>query len=203
MRLQTILFVCLLSLSGLGSLHAQNMKIGYANIEAILVRMPETQKMNQDIATYEKKLVENLQTRQQYLQTLYGEYQEMIAPYQQGGQQPTEEIAAKIQAKEESIVEEEKTIREKQSEAQQKIMERRQIQMQPIVEKIQLQIDQVAEAENYDYIFNTVDGSGVSILLHGPEEHDLTIRLMTRLGIEIPADMEAGVEAEATVPGGN
>jgi outer membrane protein len=196
MRLIPFLFACLFSLGWMGHLSAQSLKIGYANIEAILVRMPETQKMNQDIQVYEKKLVEDLQSRQQYLQTIYAEYQEMVAPYQQGGQPPESEAAA-IQKKEEEIVDLEKTIREKQNEAQQKIMARRQEKMQPIVQKIQAQIDEIAAAENYDYIFNTVDGSGVSILLHGPKDHDLTMRLMKRLGIEVPEDMEAGIETEA------
>lgn len=202
MRLIPLLFACLFSLGWMGTLTAQGLKVGYANIEAILVRMPETQKMNQDLQVYEQKLVEDLKSRQQYLQTLYAEYQEMIAPYQQGGAQPSEAEATTITQKEEEIVELEKTIREKQNEAQQKIMARRQEKMQPIVEKIQAQIDEIAEAESYDYIFNTVDGSGVSILLHGPPDHDLTVRLMKRLGIEVPKDLEVGVEAEAVPPSG-
>lgn len=192
MRLKTICLLALTLMGGVSSLMAQSLKIGYANIEAILVRMPETQKMNQDLATYEKKLTEDLQSRQAFLQTLYGEYQELIAPYQQAGTQPEGDAAASIRAKEEEIVELEKTLREKQSEAQNKILARRQEKMQPIVEKIQAEIDKIAESDSYDYIFNTIDGSGVSILLHGPEQHDLTIRLMKSLGIEVPENLEAG-----------
>lgn len=203
MRFRVFFVACLLALSSLNDLQAQDLKIGYANIEAILVRMPETQRMQQDLELYEKKLREDLQSRQQYLQTIYAEYQEMVAPFQQG-QQPTEEEATAIQSKEQEIVELEKTIREKQNEAQQKILSRRQEKMQPIVDKIQDQIDAIAKAEGYDYIFNTVDGAGGSILLHGPPQDDLTLKLMKRLGVEVPEDMELGVDAEAaSVPDGN
>ena len=58
--------------------------------------------------------------------------------------------------------------------------------LDPIIKKLQTEIKALSEAEGYDYVLNTVDGSGVSIILHGPEEHDLTKKLMTRLGIKIP-----------------
>ena len=48
MRLKTILLTALMVLSLAGTAFAQqNIKIGYANIEAILLYMPETKSMNQ------------------------------------------------------------------------------------------------------------------------------------------------------------
>ena len=187
MKLKNLIAICLLVCGAFGSLAAQGMKIGYANIEAILVRMPETKAMNDDLVLFEKKLAEKLQTKQNYAQTKLEEYGELVAPFQQNPNlQPTEEQLAQIQGMEQELQKLQQEIQEEQAKAQEQLMTRRQDKLQPIIERIQAQIDAVSEAEGYDYIFNTVDGSGVSILLKGPEEHDLTVKIMTKLGIQIP-----------------
>lgn len=186
----------LMALVSFGNLSAQGIKIGYANIDAILALMPETATMQQELQTYEQKLVEDLQSRQQYLQTLYAEYQEMVAPFQNGAVQPTAEQTAEIEAKQQEVIKLEETLQKKQQESQGKLMERRQVKMAPIIERIQSEIDALAEEESYDYVFNAVDGSGVSIILHAPESDNLTIKLLNRLGIEIPEELQAeGAEA--------
>ncbi|GAB4410326.1 MAG: hypothetical protein OHK0039_14610 [Bacteroidia bacterium] len=158
---------------------AQDMKIGYANIELILLYMPETKTMNQQLQTYEKKLVEELQAREGYLQTLITEYEDLA---KNGSDETT------LRAKQDEVMKLQQSIREKSQDSQQKLMTKRQDLLEPIIEKLQAEITALAQAEGYAYIFNTVDGSGVSILLHGPEQHDLTKKLMTRLGIQIPEE---------------
>lgn len=192
MKPKFLFTLCLLALGALSNLAAQDIKIGYANIDAVLALMPETQAMQQELQTYEQKLVEDLQSRQTYLQTLYGEYQEMVAPFQNGATQPTAEQQTEIEAKQQEIIGLEETLQKKQQESQQKLMERRQAKMQPIIGRIQEQIDAIAEEDGYDYIFNAVDGSGVSIILHAPESDNLTVNLLERLGIEIPAELQEG-----------
>lgn len=188
----------------IGNLTAQDIKIGYANIDAVLALMPETQAMQQDLQTYEEKLVQDLQSRQTYLQTLYSEYQEMVAPFQNGSVQPTAEQTAEIEAKQQEIIGLEETLQAKQQESQNKLMQRRQQKMEPIISRIQEQIDAISSEEGYDYIFNAVDGSGVSIILHAPESDNLTLKILKRLGIEIPAELQEGAElTPATIEGGD
>lgn len=188
----------------IGNLTAQDIKIGYANIDAVLALMPETQAMQQDLQTYEEKLVQDLQSRQTYLQTLYSEYQEMVAPFQNGSVQPTAEQTAGIEAKQQEIIGLEETLQAKQQESQNKLMQRRQQKMEPIISRIQEQIDAISSEEGYDYIFNAVDGSGVSIILHAPESDNLTLKILKRLGIEIPAELQEGAElTPATIEGGD
>jgi outer membrane protein len=179
------------------SLIAQNPKIGYANIDAVLAMMPETKSMQQELQTYEQKLVEELQTRRQYLQTLYGEYQEMVAPFQNGASQPTADQQTQIEEKQQEVLKVEEALKERQEQAQQKVMNKRQEKMAPIIERIQDQIDIIAAEEDYDYIFNAVDGSGVSIILHAPESDNLTMQLLKKLDIEIPEGMDANLELES------
>ena len=93
---------------------------------------------------------------------------------------------ATVKAKQDEILRVEEDYRKTQADAQQKVMEKRQALMEPIALKLETELKALAEAEGYDIILNTVDAGGVSIVLYGPPEDDLTEKLMTRLGIEIP-----------------
>lgn len=180
MSLKTILFTLLIGFGLAGSAFAQNLKIGYVNIELIRLYMPETKTMNQALQTYQQKLGEDLQNRQVFINTLISEYQELAAP-EAGTDQAT------LQEKETEIRTQQQKLQEKSQESEQKLLAKSNDLLAPILEKLQKGIKEMAAEQSYDYIFNTVDGSGVSILLHGPEQHDLTKQLMEKLGIEIPA----------------
>lgn len=172
-------FILALGLTANG--FAQNLKIGYANIEMVLVYMQETKAMNQDLQTYQQKLGEKLQTKQQYAQTKFAEYQELK-------QKGASADQAELESKEQELLKLDEELKKEAGEADQKLMEKRQELMKPILEKLDASIKTLAASEGYDLILNSVDGNGVSIVLYGPEEHDLTKKLMTSLGIEIPAD---------------
>ncbi|MEZ4773002.1 MAG: OmpH family outer membrane protein [Bacteroidia bacterium] len=176
MRLKTLAIILLVGFGLTGTTFAQ--KIGYANIEMILVYMPETKTMNQTLQTYEKKLGEQLQVKQQYAQQKYTEYLQL--------EQEGKLTQADKESREAELLKLDEEIQKQSATAQENLMKKRQDLLDPIVTKMQTQLKALATAEGYDYILNTVDGSGVSIVLHGPEEHDLTQKLMTRLGIKIP-----------------
>ncbi|TAE46791.1 MAG: OmpH family outer membrane protein [Bacteroidetes bacterium] len=182
MRLKSLFATGLIFWAILGTVSAQNIKIGYANIQAILAYMPETNTMEQQLQTYESKLAESLQIKQRYLQEKYAEYQEKAAA---GADEAT------LKPLEEEIVKLDKETQQAQQVAQDKALAKRQELMAPIVEKLQKEIDAIAKEEGYTYILNAVDGSGISVVLHGPEEHDLTKKILTRLGIAIPAETPA------------
>ncbi|MEO0471169.1 MAG: OmpH family outer membrane protein [Bacteroidota bacterium] len=177
MNAKHIFLAMLMLMMAVGTATAQ--KIGYANIELVLAYMPESKSMNQSLATYEKKLGEKLQAKRQYLQTKYEDYQTFA-------QQTPTPSEAELKAKQDEVVKLEGEVQKEAAEAQQKLMERRQDLLEPIVEKMQNAIKGLASDEGYDYIFNAVDAGGVSIVLNGPEERDLTEKLMKKLGIEIP-----------------
>ena len=177
MKVKAIILASVISLGMLGSLKAQELKIGYANIEAILLYMPETKTMNQDLKTYGDKLGQELQSRQTYLQSLMDEYQQLASETQD---------EATLKPKQDKLRELDQELQTKQQESQQKLLERRQTLMEPIIEKMQGAIKELATEDGFDVILNSVDGNGVSIILHGPEENDVTKKLMTKLGIKLP-----------------
>lgn len=175
--IKKIAFTLILAIAFTGLSMAQGLKIGYVNIELVLVYMPESQSMNQTLQTFQKKLSEKLQTKQQYAQTKFGEYQNEV-------DKMDEETRT---AKETELMKLDEEIKKESADAEQKLMTKRQELMNPLLEKLDKAIKDMAKAEGYDYIINSIDGNGVSIVLYGPEEHDLTEKLMTSLGIKIPA----------------
>jgi outer membrane protein len=181
MSIKKIYLVFILAIGLTANIFAQDLKIGFANIEMVLVYMPETKAMNQELQTFQKKLGEKLQVKQQYAQTKFTEYQEMK-------QKATSADEANLKSKEEELIKLDEELKKEAGDADEKLMMKRQELMAPILEKLDASIKALAAAESYDLILNSVDGNGVSIVLHGPEEHDLTEKLMNSLGIEIPAD---------------
>ncbi len=179
MKVKILLFL-LLAVSFKTGAEAQ-MKIGFVNIELVLAYMPETQSMNQQLQTYQQKLGENLNVKQQYAQTKYQEYQKL-------SQSDPSTDASKLQALEQELLKLDDEIKTAANEADQNLIKKRQELMEPILKKMETNLKLLAEDNGYDYILNSVDGNGVSIVLHGPEEHDLTQKLMQKFGIEIPSD---------------
>ncbi len=174
--IRKICFVLILVVSFAATSLAQELKIGYANIELVLLYMPETKSMNQTLQTFQKKLGEKLQTKQEYAQTKFQEYQEKAATMDD----------ATRQTKESELMKLDEELKTETADAEKRILEKRQSLMDPILKKLDTNLKELAAAEGYDYILNSVDGNGVSIVLHGPEEYDLTEKLLTKLGIEIP-----------------
>ncbi len=174
-RIVHLFLICSFIMAGLHTLPAQ--KVGYVNLEAIMALMPEMKKVNDELGTYRQKLEEQLKVKQDYASMKYQEYLEI----QESG------------AEEEKIMELQQELNKLQQEIQtyaqesdQKFTMRRQDAMQPIFDKLQGELDKIAQAEEYDIIINAVDGSGLSIVLYGPEEHNLTKKILDQMGIEVP-----------------
>jgi outer membrane protein len=60
----------------------------------------------------------------------------------------------------------------------------------PITQKIIDAVNKVYEEEGYTYIFNSADGTGNSIVLKGPENANLTYRILKELGVDIEEEEE-------------
>ena len=182
MKFKTILLAALMAFGFAFNASAQ-LKIGHANIELILAYMPETKSMTQTLQTYQTQLGKKLETKQTYAQQKLAEAQQA----QQNGASD-----ADLQKYQEELQKLDKEIQEEAAEADQKLTKKRMDLMEPITDKLEKAIKEVANEQSYDYIFNSVDGAGVSIVLHGPEDRDLTKTIMKKLGIEVPADADGG-----------
>ena len=155
----------------------QAQKIGHANIELILAYMPETKAMQEQVSTFEAKLGEKLKIKEDYARTKLGEYQEKA----QAGAD-----AASLQPLEQELTKLQQEIQQERATASQQAMGKRQELMAPITNKVGAAIKKIASDNGFTYILNTTDGSGMSIVLHGPDENDMTKAIMEELGIKIP-----------------
>jgi len=89
-----------------------------------------------------------------------------------------------------------KDLQSSQTKAQEDLQKKRDELLAPLVEKMQTAIDAVREEQGYDYVLSASAG-GSSLILSGPEEHNLTQAVMKQLGIEVPAGLESGGGLEA------
>ncbi len=152
------------------------LRIGYTNLELVLSYLPEAQQVEQQLRTYEKKVIEQLNIKQSYLQTKIEEYTELK---QTGKLTPAQE-----EERRKELMRLDEEIKRFQEESEQNYLKKKAELLQPIVEKLQKAIDELAAAEGYDYILNNSNSTGVAFILHGPKGDDVTERLLKRLGVD-------------------
>jgi outer membrane protein len=179
MKLKIVIFTLLATAGLFGAATAQELKIGHANIDLIISLMPETQTMQTQLQTFQKKLGEQLKVKEEYAQ---GKYVDYLGKKDGGASEedlkPLEDELLKLDGE----------IRQYTAESEEKLVQKRQTLMAPIVEKLQASIETLAKEEGYTYILNSVDGSGVSVVLHGPEQSNVTEKLAKRMGLELPKE---------------
>ncbi|MCX7606140.1 MAG: OmpH family outer membrane protein [Bacteroidia bacterium] len=154
----------------------KSLRIGYTNLELVLSYLPEAQQVEQQLRTYERKVIEQLNIKQSYLQTKVEEYTELK---QQGKLTPAQE-----EERRKEIMRLDEEIKRFQEESEQNYLKKKAELLQPVIERLQKAIDELAAAEGYDYILNNSNSTGVAFILHGPKGDDVTERLLKRLGID-------------------
>ncbi len=172
-----VLIIFTVSFSGL---YAQNTKIGYCNLELILRLMPETAAMDQELNLYRQKYSERLATKEKLMQDKYAEATELLSKVPPA---ITEEEAKK---REEELMKLQEEIKSDAERYERELAERQEKLLDPIVEKLKIGLDELAVAEGYTYILNSMDASGTSIVLKGPKEDDLTEKLMKKFNLSFP-----------------
>ncbi|MFK7971357.1 MAG: OmpH family outer membrane protein [Bacteroidia bacterium] len=154
-------------------------KVAYANIQLILNYMPETKSMAQTIQTTKQMYEKKLEPR-------YKIYQQKRIELEEWAQANPNATQEQAQPKIDELQRLEKEIQQESAKAEQALAKKQQDLMEPITEKLQNAVKAIANEEGYTVVLNTQDGSGVSIVLYGPEDRDLTIKIMKKLGIKVP-----------------
>lgn len=185
--------LCLLALQPASAQGPQ--RIGYTNAELVLSLMPEAQSIEQQLRTYQQNLMQVLGVKQSYMETKLREYQELKAANRL--------TADEEQRRRTELEQLNQEVEQSMEDAQQKLLAKRDELLQPLLEKLQRAIEDVARAEGYTYILNAnVEGS--SVILYGAESENVTRKILTKLGIQIPANLDAtpGVRGSSTPSGG-
>ena len=167
---------CVLGLAVAAPAVAQD-RIAYANVETILSLMPETRTAAAGVDSMGRQLSKDLQVKEAYHQKKLDEARKAQAS---GAPDATlDKFRTDLRDLEEEI-------RNDAEAADQRLAEHRATMLEPVLQKLEEHIKAVAKAEGYQFVLNSVDGQGNSIVLYGQEDHDITKKILTHMGIPIP-----------------
>lgn len=170
-------FIGFFALVMVGSLQAQDLKIGYTNAEYVLSLLPEAKQVEADLKAYETQL-------QNQLQAKYQEFQTKAADYQQNAASMIEAVRADRERELQGLQE---NIQKFQADAETSLLQKRNQLLAPLVEKVGTAIKDVAEENAYTHIFSS-GAAGLDVLLYANEDYNVTNLILAKLGIDPPAD---------------
>ena len=160
---------------------AQEIKIGYTNVEFIMDLMPEMEQIGADIQDYQTQLQTNIQTKG-------ADFQRQVQSYQQAAATMTEDARA---AKEQELTTLQGEIQKYEQDAQVSYQRKLQELLEPVQTKVINAINAVAAENNYTHIFAETAGQA-PILLYTKEEDKFTELVLSRLGIQLPTQPVGG-----------
>lgn len=162
----------------LGTSAMAQVKIGYTNVEAVLANMPDSKLVEKQLETFQKKLAANLKVKDDYVKQKYQEYLDLR---ERGTMTPEEQ-----QRREAELLKLDEEVQKLAADAEYDLMAKQQELMEPVLEKLQNAINAVAKAQGFTYILNQTTSAGVSTILYGPEENDVTEAVFKQMGIPMP-----------------
>ncbi|MDX1427085.1 MAG: OmpH family outer membrane protein [Salegentibacter mishustinae] len=151
-------------------------KVGTIDTDYILSQMPEMEAVNKGLETYDKEL-------QQDFQANVKQYDTLVKTYQANA----ESLAADARQESESkIIELENQIKQFRQRAQLMMQMRRNELTNPLYKKIDAAMRAVIDEEGFTQILH----AGGNSLAFSAEKYDITEKVMTKMGIEIPIAAE-------------
>jgi outer membrane protein len=173
----------------IGTSVASAQKMAHADISAILSVMPDNEKINQDLQIYATGLSKRVEDMKAQLDGAVKQFNQVLA---------TGDTAKALEIQKQGM-EMDKEIQQAAQQAEQQLAQKRNDLLKPVLDKIRTAMEKVAKQKGYDYVLNSVDGAGTSIVLWGPNEADITRAVVEELGIELEGnDQGNGAPAEGS-----
>lgn len=144
-------------------------KVGTIDADYILNQLPEMSGVNEGLKTYNTEL-------QQDLENTIANYEALVKDYQENNSTYSEE---EKKTKETEIISLENDIKNFRQKASVMMQMKRNELTQPLYEKINTAMLQVIQEEGYTQILH----AGGNALAFASEEHDITTKVLTKLGI--------------------
>lgn len=160
---------------------AQDLKIGYTNVEFIMDLMPEMEQIGADLQDYQTQLQTNIQTKG-------ADFQRQVQSYQQAMQTMTEDARA---AKEQELRKLDEDLQKYQNDAQISYQRKLGELLEPVQTKVINAINAVAAENNYTHVFAETAGQA-PILLYTKEEDKFTELVLAKLGLQMPTAPTGG-----------
>jgi outer membrane protein len=156
---------------------AQELKIGYTNVEYIMSLMPEMEQIDADIQDYSNQLGQQMQTKGQ-------DFQRQLQTYQQSASTMTDEARNE---KEQQLQRLDQELQKFREDAQTSYQRKLQELLEPLQEKVFNAINAVAAENNYTHVFSETAGQS-PVLLYTKEDDPFTELVLAKLGITPPAN---------------
>ncbi|MBD3630386.1 OmpH family outer membrane protein [Cyclobacterium sp.] len=170
---------------------AQDIKIGYTNVEYIMSLMPEMEQIDADIQDYSNQLGQQIQTKTQ-------SFQQQVQTYQQAAQTMTEEARA---TKQQELQNMEQEIQKFQQDAQSSYQRKLQELLEPVQTKVYNAINSVAAENNYTHVFSESAGQA-PVLLYTKDNDPFTDLVLSKLGLEAPTGGQPDPSMPSATPPG-
>lgn len=173
----------LISFASFAQSNDQPLKIGYTNVEYILLQMPESKQIESELKTHSTQLENQLKGK-------YAEYESKLQAYEKGAATMDKVVR---DDKEKELMNMNNSIQEFQRSAQASLQQKEKSLVDPVISKIDKAIKDVRVENNYTYIISN------QALLAGPEDGDISPLVLKKLGVD-PAKAQQTSEPAATKP---
>jgi outer membrane protein len=155
---------------------AQEIKIGYTNVEYLMSLMPEMEQIDADIKDYSNQLGQQIQTKSQ-------DFQRQVQTYQQAAETMTEDARTQ---KEKELTALQQEIQKFEGDAQTSYQRKLQELLEPVQTKVFNAINAVAAENNYTHVFSDTAGQA-PVLLYTRDDDNFTDLVIAKLGLTPPA----------------
>jgi outer membrane protein len=169
--MKRILYPCVFLLIMFSGLSYGQMKIGYVDSDAIMDKLPDAQDARQKLDVLVQEWQGELNKIENTWKTKYDDYEKRKLIM-------TDQARAELEAE---LVKLEKQIsdyREKKFGTNGEMFQKQDELMKPVQNKVFSAIKEVAQEEDYDYVF---DRSGDILLLYAKDKYDITVKVINKL----------------------
>ncbi|WP_439880494.1 OmpH family outer membrane protein [Pontibacter sp. MBLB2868] len=173
----------LISFASFAQSNDQPLKIGYTNVEYILLQLPESKQIESDLKTHSTQLENQLKNK-------YSEYETKMKAYEQGAATMDKVVR---EDKERELMNLNNSIQEFQRNAQASLQQKEKSLVDPVITKIDKAIKEVAKENGYTYVISN------QALLAGPEDGDISPLVLKKLGVD-PSKVQQTPEPAAAKP---
>lgn len=157
-------------------------KVAHADINAILSVMPENKNINDDLRIYATGLSKMVGDKKAQLEGIVQQFNQTLA---------AGDTLKAVELQRQGL-ELDKEVQQANTSAEQQLQQKRNELMKPVLERIRNAMEKVATKEGFECVLNSVDGSGTSVYLWGPESADITRKVVNELGIKLEGSEEDG-----------
>lgn len=158
----------LISFTSFAQTNSQPLKIGYTNVEYILLQLPESKQIESELKTHSAQLENQLKGK-------YAEYEAKLKAYEQGVNSMDKLVR---DDKEKELMNLNNSIQEFQRNAQMSLQQKEKSLVDPVISKIDKAIKEVAKENGYTYVISN------QALLAGPEDGDISPLVLKKLGVD-------------------